>query len=80
MEKNDVCKIQKTNITFEAKAVRRSLVSKLQKLCASGQQNNQSSTNAALNGPQGRMAPLKPIVAPLAPISRYNLIQRLLLF
>jgi len=60
MEKNDVCKIQKTNITFEAKAVRRSLVSKLQKLCASGQQNNQSSTNAALNGPQGRMAPLKP--------------------
>jgi len=40
------------------------MVSKQQKLRASGQQNGQPSTNAALNGPQGRMAPLKPIFAP----------------
>jgi len=40
------------------------MVSKQQKLRAFRQQNGQPSANAALNGPQGRMAPLKPILAP----------------
>jgi hypothetical protein len=62
--KNDVLKIQKTDTTLEAKAICYSLVSKLQKLHACWWQNGQSSTNAALNGPQGRMASLKSIVAP----------------
>ena len=61
----DVCQIQKTDITFEGQAVRSSLVSKLQKLRTSGQQDGKPSTNAALNGPQGRMAPLKTIVSPI---------------
>ncbi len=59
--KNDAGRIEKTQNSVETEAVHHSLVSKRQKLCEPGRQKNQPTANAAVNGPQGRMAPLKPL-------------------
>ena len=59
--KNDAGRIEKKQNTVETQAVHHSLVSKRQKLRAPERQENQPTANATVNGPQGRMAPLKPL-------------------
>jgi len=59
---NDVRQAEKNQIVLKAQAVFYSLVSQHQKLCKAGQSKGQAPADAAFNGPQGRMAPLKALI------------------
>jgi len=61
---NDVRQAEKKQIVLKAQAVFYPLVSQQQKLCKAPQSKGQTPSDAAFNGPQGRMAPLKAIVKP----------------
>jgi hypothetical protein len=58
----DVRHAEKNQIVVKAQAVFYSLVSQQQKLCNAWQSKGQAPTDAAFNGPQGRMAPLKLLI------------------
>lgn len=60
--KNNADWIEKKQNTVETQAVHHSLVSKRQKLRAPERQESQPTANAAVNGPKGRMAPLKSLI------------------
>jgi hypothetical protein len=60
----DVRHAEKNQIVLKAQAVYYSLVSQQQKLCKAEQPKGQAPADAAFNGPQGRMAPLKALVKP----------------
>ena len=64
MVNNDILQIEKNQITLKAQAVYYSLVSQQQELCKAWQSKGQAATDAAFNGPQGRMASLKALVKP----------------
>ena len=56
---NDVHEIEKNQIAIKTQTVFYSLVSQQQKLCKAEQSKDQTSADAALDGPQGGMASLK---------------------
>ena len=55
----DVRQIEKNQIAIKTQAVLYPVVSQQQKLCKAEQSKGQTSADAAFNGAQGRMAPLK---------------------
>jgi len=59
MVTNDIRQAEKNQIVLKAQAVYYSLVSEQQELCKAGQSKGQTPADAAFDGPQGRMAPLK---------------------
>ena len=59
---NDIRQAEKNQIILKAQAVYYSLVSKQQKLCKTEQPKGQTPADAAFNGSQGRMAPLKSLI------------------
>ena len=58
----DVHQIEKNQIAIKTQAVFYSLVSQQQKLRKAEQSKGQTSTDAAFNGAQGGMAPLKSLI------------------
>jgi hypothetical protein len=60
---NAAGKTQKTQNVFKAQAVHDPLVSERQKLHESLQQENQPAADAAADGTQSRMAPLKSVIS-----------------
>jgi len=59
---NDVRQAEKKQIVLKAQAIFYPLVSQQQKLCKASQPQGQTTSDAAFNGPQGRMAALKALV------------------
>jgi len=58
----DVHHVEKNQILLKTEAVYYSLVSQQQKLCKAEHPKGQTTADAAFNGPQGRMAPLKSLI------------------
>jgi hypothetical protein len=59
---NDVHEIEKNQIAIKTQTVFYSLVSQQQKLRKAKQSKDQTSADASLDGPQGRMASLKVLI------------------
>jgi hypothetical protein len=59
---NDICQIEKKKVAVTTKAVHSPVVSEQQKLRQSRLPKGQTSADAAVNGPQSRMAPLNHLV------------------
>lgn len=62
MVTNDIRQAEKNQIVLKAQAVYYSLVSEQQELCKAWQSKGQTPADAAFDGPQGRMAPLKILI------------------